>query len=239
VQYLSHGSLTVELYAPKGSDKQTPHDRDEIYVIASGSGTFRLEDASTPFTRGDVLFAPARKRHRFTGFTRDFSTWVFFYGPVDGERRIVRNNLSTEKRTSRMAKLKTTRNKKSVTEFLRSVKDPARKKDCVTLLSIMKKATGEKPAMWGTSIVGFGTYHYRSASGREGDWFVTGFSPRKQNLTVYIISGFGKYQALMNKLGKFKTSTGSCLYINSLDEVHLPTLRTLIKQSVIAMRKRS
>ena len=162
VQYFSHGSLTVELYAPKGSDKQTPHDRDEIYVIASGNGTFWLEGASTPFTRGDVLFAPARKRHRFTRFTKGFSTWVFFYGPVDGEQGTVQNSLFMKKRTSRMAELKTTRNKKSVTEFLRSVKDPARKKDCFALLSIMKKATGETPAMWGTSIVGFGTYHYKS-----------------------------------------------------------------------------
>ena len=238
MQFFTHGSLTVELYAPKGADKQKPHDRDEVYVIASGGGTFRLEGTSTPFARGDVLFAPARKRHRFTGFTSDFSTWVFFYGPVNGERGIVQNNLFKERRNSRMAKLKTTRNKKSVTEFLGTVKDPARRKDCFTLLSIMKKATGDKPAMWGTSIVGFGDYHYKYASGREGDWFLAGFSPRKQSLTIYLISGFGKYKSLMKKLGSFKTG-GSCLYLDSLDDVHIPTLRTLIKQSVIAMRKRS
>jgi mannose-6-phosphate isomerase-like protein (cupin superfamily) len=238
VEYFRHGSLTAELYSPKGTDKQTPHDRDEIYVVASGSGTFTLEGATTPFTRGDVLFVPARKKHRFTRFTKDFSTWVFFYGPVNGEQGTVRNILVKHGRTPHMAQLKTARNRMSVTEFLKTVKDPVRTKECKTLLAMMKKATGEKPSMWGTSIVGFGSYHYRYASGREGDWFLTGFSPRKQNLTLYIMSGFGKHASLLKELGKFKTGV-SCLYIGSLADVRLPTLRTLITTSVREMQKRS
>ncbi len=80
----------------------------------------------------------------------------------------------------------------------------------------MTEALDEEPVMWGDSIVGYGSYHYKYASGREGDWFVTGFSPRKQNLTLYIMSGFEKYDELMGKLGKYKTGK-SCLYINKLD----------------------
>jgi hypothetical protein len=103
---------------------------------------------------------------------------------------------------------------------------------------MMKKATGEKPSMWGTSIVGFGNYHYKYKSGREGDWFYVGFSPRKQNLTVYSMAGFDRYEGLMKKLGRYKTGM-SCLYVNSLGDIHLPTLRTLITQSVRHMRKRT
>ncbi len=85
--------------------------------------------------------------------------------------------------------------------------------------------------MWGPSIVGFGTYHYKYASGREGDWFLTGFSPRKQNLTLYIMAGFKRYDELLNKLGKYKTGK-SCLYIRNLDDVDVDVLRELVKQSV-------
>ncbi len=90
--------------------------------------------------------------------------------------------------------------------------------------------------MWGSSIVGFGNYHYKYESGREGDWFLTGFSPRKQNLTLYIMPGFAQYDELMKKLGKHKTGK-SCLYIKSLEDINLPTLKQLIQQSVKHMTK--
>jgi hypothetical protein len=101
----------------------------------------------------------------------------------------------------------------------------------------MKKITKAEPKMWGSSIVGFGSYHYKYASGREGDWPITGFSPRKQNLTLYIMPGFARYGELMKKLGKHKTGK-ACLYINSLDDIHLPTLKELVKQSVQYMAKK-
>jgi uncharacterized protein YdhG (YjbR/CyaY superfamily) len=100
----------------------------------------------------------------------------------------------------------------------------------------MQAVTKGPPQMWGSSIVGFGSYHYKYASGREGDWFIVGFSPRKQNLTLYIISGFDQYAALLKKLGKYKTAK-SCLYINRLDDIDLPTLKELVKQSVKHMIK--
>jgi len=95
----------------------------------------------------------------------------------------------------------------------------------------MKEATQAEPLMWGDAIVGFGNYHYRYASGREGDWFLTGFSPRKQNLTLYIMSGFEQYDTLLGKLGKHSTSK-SCLYIKRLDDIDLPTLSDLVRRSV-------
>ena len=101
-----------------------------------------------------------------------------------------------------MAKIKTQKTNASVTAFLKSVVDDERRKDCQTLVRIMKAAVGTPPKMWGTSIVGFGHYHYKYASGRENDWFLAGFSPRKQDLTLYIMAGFDRYDALMSKLGK-------------------------------------
>jgi hypothetical protein len=100
----------------------------------------------------------------------------------------------------------------------------------------MKQVTKSEPKMWGSSIVGFGTYHYKYESGREGDWFITGFSPRKQNLTLYIMGGFARYDELMKQLGKHKTGK-SCLYIKYLADVDLPTLKKLIQESVSHMRK--
>jgi len=99
------------------------------------------------------------------------------------------------------------------------------------LVRIMASATGSKPKMWGSSIVGFGSYHYRYASGREGDWFTTGFSPRKQNLTLYVMGGLSGYASLLKKLGKHSTGKG-CLYVKRLEDIHLPTLTKLIQVSV-------
>ncbi len=106
--------------------------------------------------------------------------------------------------------------------------------DCRTLIKLMKKATGEEPCMWGTSMVGFGRYHYKGASGREGEWLITGFSPRKTNLSIYIISGFEKHAALMKKLGKHSTGKG-CLYVKRLAEVDIKLLDELIVKNGKAM----
>ena len=133
-----------------------------------------------------------------------------------------------------MAELKTKETKASVAVFLKKISDEQRRKDCQTVLNLMKQATGEEPKMWGTSIVGFGTYHYRYASGREGDWPIIGFSPRKTDLTLYIMPGFEKFKSLMAKLGKYKTGK-SCLYIKKLDDVAVPVLEKLITKSVERM----
>ena len=130
-----------------------------------------------------------------------------------------------------MAELKTKINDKNVEAFLNSVSDTKKRQDCFVLLDLVKKTTKFEPKMWGDSIVGFGSYHYKSKSGQEGDWFLTGFSPRKQNLTIYIISGFDRHEALMKKIGKHKTSKG-CLYIKSVDDINLELLGELIEKSV-------
>ena len=130
-----------------------------------------------------------------------------------------------------MAELKTKLNNASVQTFLSQIADEQKRQDALALLAIMKTITKAEPKMWGTSIVGFGSYHYKYATGREGDWPITGFSPRKQNLTLYIMSGFEQYADLLKKLGKHKTGK-SCLYINRLSDIHLPTLKNLIKESV-------
>jgi hypothetical protein len=101
----------------------------------------------------------------------------------------------------------------------------------------MKDVTGEEPKMWGQGIVGFGTYHYVYASGREGDWPLAGFSPRKRNLTLYIMAGFKRYDDLMSKLGKYKTGK-SCLYINKLDDIDLDVLRELVHHSIEYMKQK-
>jgi hypothetical protein len=138
-----------------------------------------------------------------------------------------------------MAELKTIKNKASVPAFINAVKDPQRREDAKELLSIFRKATGVKPAMWGTSIVGYGSYHYESErSAQKGDWPLTGFSPRKANLTVYIMPGFKGYGSLLKKLGKHKVSGGSCIYINKLSDIHVPTLISIIKDSVREMKRR-
>ncbi len=134
-----------------------------------------------------------------------------------------------------MAQLKTLPTGESVTAFLEEVPDEIKRNDCRTLLGIMKRATGSQPRMWGHSIVGFGTYHYTYTSGREGDWFLTGFSPRKQDLTIYIMPGFDRYTSLMHRLGKHKTGK-SCLYIKRISEINLAVLKELIGQSVRHMK---
>jgi len=130
-----------------------------------------------------------------------------------------------------MAEMKTKPTNESVEKFLNKVSDEERRADCFAVAKIMEEITGEKPKMWGPSIVGFGSYHYKYASGREGDWPITGFSPRKKDLTLYLMMGYEKYKDLLEKLGKHSGGK-SCLYINRLSDVHVPTLKKLIKISV-------
>ena len=130
-----------------------------------------------------------------------------------------------------MAELKTKPNDASVEDFLKSVQDEKKRKDGFAFLKLMKEITKTSPKMWGPSIVGFGNYHYKYESGREGDMFLVGFSPRKQSLTIYIMPGFDRYEELMSKLGKYKTGK-ACLYIKKLEDVDVATLRELVRQSV-------
>ena len=136
------------------------------------------------------------------------------------------------------AELKTKVNDASVTKFLNSVADEQKQNDCFEILKLMKQVTKEEPKMWGSSIVGFGSYHYKGASGREGDWMLTGFSPRKQALTVYLNHGFDAHADLLKKLGKHKTSMG-CLYIKKLDDVDKKVLKELVTASVKRMKQSS
>jgi len=133
-----------------------------------------------------------------------------------------------------MSELKTRPTEDSVIEFLDKIADENRRTDCLTIMELMRNATGTEPVMWGTSIVGFGRYRYRYASGREGEWPLVGFSPRKNDLTLYIMPGFGAYESLMTRLGKHRTGK-SCLYIKRLADVDPSVLQTLIRKSVQAM----
>jgi hypothetical protein len=135
-----------------------------------------------------------------------------------------------------MAELKTKPTDQSVDAFLNSIPDEQKRRDAFTLVDIMRKATRSEPQMWGSNIVGFGVYHYQYASGRAADWFLVGFSPRKQNLTLYLMGGVEQHAELLKSLGKYKTGK-ACLYISRLDDVDLPTLRKMIKQSVPSMIK--
>ncbi len=131
-----------------------------------------------------------------------------------------------------MAELKTKPTDQSAEDFLNGLTDENKRRDAFTILELMRKISRAEPKMWGTSIIGFGDYHYTYASGREGDWFQIGFSPRKQDLTLYLMQSFRQYGDLLAKLGKFKTGKG-CLYIRRLSDVDLPTLEELIKKSVV------
>ncbi|MDE2690364.1 MAG: DUF1801 domain-containing protein [Acidobacteriota bacterium] len=135
-----------------------------------------------------------------------------------------------------MAELKTKKNDASVEGFLTGVENERRREDSFVVLEMMKRITGEEPTMWGSSIVGFGSYHYRYASGREGDWPRIGFSPRKQSLTLYVMPGFSNYDDLLSRLGKHRTGK-SCLYVNKLADVDMDVLEQLIRSSLDAMRE--
>jgi hypothetical protein len=136
-----------------------------------------------------------------------------------------------------MAEAKTRPTKESVSGFLKKISDKDRRADCLKVLEIMKDVTGEDPEMWGTSIVGFGRYRYKYESGTKGEWMITGFSPRKSDLTLYIMMGFEPVSDLMSRLGKHKTGK-SCLYIKKLDDVDLGVLKKIVEKSVEGMVSR-
>lgn len=131
---------------------------------------------------------------------------------------------------------KTKPTEQDVDSFLKQVESTQKQQDCQKILSMMQKATGAEPKMWGDSMIGFGQYHYKYASGREGDWFLTGFAPRKQNISLYIMAGFKRYEELMSKLGKYKTGK-SCLYINKLADVDVEVLEKLIELSAAYVKE--
>jgi hypothetical protein len=136
-----------------------------------------------------------------------------------------------------MAELKTKPTKASVTEYLNAIEDEQKRKDSKQLAKLMKEVTGFKPVMWGPGIIGYGSYHYKSdRSKQEGDWMLTGFSPRVQNMTVYVMPGFERYESLMKKLGKYKTGK-SCLYFKKLSDIDQDVLKDLVKESVAYMQK--
>jgi len=128
-----------------------------------------------------------------------------------------------------MAELKTKKNDTPVEKFLKSIKEEQKRKDAFLLLDIIKEITGEHPKMWGSSVIGFGDYHYVYESGRNGDWFVTGFSPRKQHMTIYFCGGLTPLADSMKNLSKYKTGKG-CLYFNKLADVDTTVLKSVLKK---------
>ena len=135
-----------------------------------------------------------------------------------------------------MSELKTKKNAASVEDFLAAIEGEQRQADSRTIVDLMKKITGDEPAMWGGSIVGCGSHHYKYDRGREGDWMKVGFAPRKQSLTLYIMSGFKRFDELMAKLGKHSTGK-SCLYIKKLEDVDMGVLEELMRESVAHVTK--
>lgn len=137
-----------------------------------------------------------------------------------------------------MAEVKTKENNASVNDFINRIEDPKKRGEAFDLLEIFSEITKEEPKMWGSSIIGFGKYHYKSKrTKREGDWMLTGFSPRKGAFSIYIMPGFEKYGQLLKKLGKHKISSGSCLYVTNLKDVDIKVLRELIKDSFEEFKK--
>ena len=136
-----------------------------------------------------------------------------------------------------MYKLKTQPTTSKVGKFLASVDNPVRRSDCEQVAGLMQEITGEDPVMWGSSIIGFGSYHYKYDSGHEGDFMITGVSPRKQALTLYIMEGFGRHEDLMAKLGKYKIGK-SCLYVKKLEDIDMDVLKRIVESSVEFMREK-
>ncbi|NBC84066.1 MAG: DUF1801 domain-containing protein [Bacteroidetes bacterium] len=134
-----------------------------------------------------------------------------------------------------MATLKTTPTNADVEAFLNSIQDEQKRKDSFVLLELFKEVTQSEPKMWGESIIGFGDYHYKYASGREGDWFMAGFSPRKQNLSLYFMPGAERYKDDLAKLGKHKTGK-ACLYVKKLDDINLDVLKDMLNLTVQALK---
>ena len=139
---------------------------------------------------------------------------------------------------NKLKTLKTLKNKASVAAYIAKIKDKEQRQDATQLLKLFKSVTKQKPTMWGDSILGFGSYYYKSTrSAQEGEWPLTGFSARKQNLTIYLMNGFDEYKTLLKKLGKNKTAK-SCLYIKRLSDINLPTLRVMVDKSYRTVKKK-
>lgn len=136
-----------------------------------------------------------------------------------------------------MSDLKTKPNQGDVKAFIDTVEPEGKREDSQELLKLMAKITGLEPKMWGPSIIGYGNYHYKYKSGREGDWFLTGFSPRKQNMTVYLMGGFAESESLLEKLGKHKVSVG-CLYFKKLADIDIEILKQLVTKSIDTLKER-
>ena len=136
-----------------------------------------------------------------------------------------------------MSSNKTVETGASVENFINAVDSEQKRKDSWEMIEVMQRITGSEPKMWGSSLIGFGSYHYKYASGREGDFFITGFSPRKSAFTVYIMPGFERYEEQLEKLGPFKTGK-SCLYLKNLDAIDRQVLEEIIRDSVAVMRER-
>lgn len=137
-----------------------------------------------------------------------------------------------------MADLKTKPTNQDVVRFINGIPNEQKRKDSLVILEMMREVTGIEPVYWAGNIIGFGNYHYKYASGHEGDACLIGFSPRKQNLALYVLSGFKNQQTLLEKLGKHKSGV-VCLYVNKLEDIHLPTLRKIIEESFRHMKKRT
>lgn len=135
-----------------------------------------------------------------------------------------------------MAELKTKPTSASVDDFLSSIKDDQVREDCRTIAAVLEDATKSKGEMWGQSIIGFGRYQYNYPNGRSMEWMKAGFSPRKQNIVLYLMSGFDSYEDLLSQLGKHSCGKG-CLYVKRLSDLHLPTFKKLVKSSVAKVNK--
>jgi hypothetical protein len=151
------------------------------------------------------------------------------------KKKTAKKKTAKKKKKSSGAKTKPTR--ASVNAFLAKVADETRRADCQVVLELMRDVTGEEPKMWGASIVGFGIYRYVYASGHSGEWPLAGFSPRKNDLTLYVMAGFDGAEELLARLGPHKTGK-SCLYLKRLADVNLRVLRQLVRRSVAEMKRR-
>ncbi len=136
-----------------------------------------------------------------------------------------------------MATNKTTQNKSDVMAFIAQITDDTKREDCTEIINMMRDITKEEPAMWGSSIIGFGHYHYQYESGRQGDFMRVGLSPRAQNISIYIIPGFGEFSEKLAKLGKHKRGK-SCLYIKKLSDIDRAVLKEIIQRSIKIMADR-
>jgi len=130
---------------------------------------------------------------------------------------------------------KTTKTRASVGKFLSAIEDPARRRDAREIVAMLRRVTGERPALWGPNIVGFGEYHYRYPSGRVGDTMIVGFAPRSDRLTLYLTSGFARHVALLARLGKHSRGK-ACLHVRRLADVDLGVLEELLRRSVAEVR---